>query len=151
MNQRKMEEALRAYDQEQRELLSISTASVNDEPSKTLQGPALEADINYIVKTYGLNTTQVPPEVYDPRYYGDLSDVPDLQTALNRVREAEEHFMKLPPELRARFHDSPGVLWDFVNDPRNGEEAVRLGLLKQIVPEASSAQTPEAGTKSAPV
>ncbi|QXP44219.1 MAG: internal scaffolding protein [Arizlama microvirus] len=130
----------RQDDQKAAEAASIACSTVNDEPSKTLQGPTAEADINNIAKAFGLTgrNMPIPAEVYDPRYYGDLSEVPDLQTALNIVREAENKFMHLPADLRRKFHDSPGVLWDFVNDPRNAEEAVTLGLLHRPPAEAST-------------
>lgn len=141
----KITDYVRQDDQQLRELRSIAAQQINDEPSKTMQGPALEADVNYIAKAYGLTgkTLPIPPEAFDPSYYGDLSDVPDLATALNRIRDAEDHFMRLPPDLRRRFHDSPGVLWDFVNNPANSEESIALGLLHRP-PEALK-------TESAPV
>lgn len=132
----------RQCDQKACEAASLASAQANDQPSKTLQGPALEADINFIAKTYGLTPANyMPPEVYDPRYYGDMTDIPDLQTALDRIRDANEHFMQLPANLRRRFNDSPGYLWEFLQDPNNLKEAVQLGILKEMPPEASQAST----------
>lgn len=117
---------------------SQAAATVNTEPSKTIQGPALEADINWIAKAYGLTGKKlpIPPEIFDPRHYIDQGDAPpDLQSALNLVRDAEHQFMQLPATLRRRFDDSPAVLWDWLQSPENGKEAVTLGLLKEIAPE----------------
>lgn len=116
---------------------AINIASYNlfdgDMPSKTIQGPAAEAEINYIARMYGLDPFSrlpVPVEAMDPRYYGDLSEVDtDLQTAMNRVFEAQANFMKLPAALRARFNHSPGELWTFLQDESNHAEAVELGIL----------------------
>lgn len=106
-------------------------ALVNDEPSKTIQGPTHDADINVIAKAFGLNARNmvIPPEVFDPANYMDMSEAPDLQTALNLVRDAQEQFAKLPAELRAMFNHDPVALWDFVQNPANGQKAVELGLL----------------------
>lgn len=125
----------RQDDQERAEEQSAEAAlDQTGQESRTQQGPAHECDINTIAKAFGLSTRNmpIPPEVYDARYYGDMSDVPDLQTALNRIREATDHFMALPPKLRQRFGDNPGNLWAFVNDPQNADEAVALGLLRRV-------------------
>lgn len=141
--------------QDDRKLLerrSLDAAQHNTEPSKTQQGPAHDCDINNIAKAFGLSGKNafVPPEVFDPQYYADLSEAPDLQTALNLVRDAENQFMRLPAELRRRFNDSPVTLWNFVQDPANAQMAVELGLLKApppiVVPGANTAVSAEAET-----
>ena len=109
--------------------LSKSAQIANDLPSMTLQGPAEEADVNWIARHYGLSEKAVPPEALDPRFYGDMTEVPDLATALDIVRDAQAKFDALPVRLRDRFNQDPGRLWAFVNDPENADEAVRLGLL----------------------
>jgi hypothetical protein len=106
-----------------------------------------EADINTLVQRFGLDKIALPVAPFDPAHYGDFSDVPDLRTALDLVNDAKNRFMDLPPALRHRFHNSPGELWDFVNDPENGPEAVRLGLLAKA-PEPFQDETkppPEGG------
>lgn len=124
-------------DQASQDAASIASGTVNDLPSRTLQGPAAEADINNIIRTYGSPAMfPVPPQVADPRYYGDMTDVPDLQTALERIRDAAARFERLPATLRAKFNNSPADLYDFVHDPRNAKEAVSLGLLKEKAPPA---------------
>lgn len=134
--------ALQQTDREALERRSLEAAQVNLEPSLTLQGPAHDADINVIARSFGLGRgpMPVPPEVFDPRHYGDMSEVPSLQEALDLVREAENSFMRLPPELRKRFNDAPAALWEFVQDPNNWPEAVRLGLLKEMAPEGAGSE-----------
>lgn len=116
---------------------SLAAATVNDEPSKTVQGPALEADVNFIAKTYGLTgkNLPLPPEIFDPRHYRDETEAPEsLQQAIEFVRDAERQFATLPANLRARFSHSPGILWDWLQDARNHPEAVTLGLLVDRTP-----------------
>lgn len=136
----------RQTDQDIAERLSVETASVNDLPSLTQQSFVQEADINYIAKMFGLNADSklpLPPEALDARYYGDLSEIDvDLQTAMNRVRDAEDHFMRLPATLREKFGHSPAVLWEYLQDPRNYTEAVELGILVR------PAEAPEIVTKA---
>ena len=102
-----------------------------EEESLTQQHFAKDCDVNVIAKRYGLDQSKMPVAPLDPRAYGDFTNVPDLRTALEQVRTAEEHFNALPPRLRARFDNRPFKLWDFVNDPDNWEEAERLGLLQR--------------------
>jgi hypothetical protein len=97
--------------------------------SLTQQHFTEEADVNTIARRFGLDKGPLPNVPINPNHYGDLSNVPDLRTALDITRDAVNKFMELPPKLRARFHNKPDELWDFVIDPDNAEESVRLGLL----------------------
>lgn len=119
-----------------------------DPVSLTQQGYAEECDINWIVRTYGLADAAVPPAVLDPRYYGDFSEVPDLATALELVRDARVKFDALPVKLRNRFDNDPGRLWAFVNDPENADEAVRLGLLARAEVQPSGGPSGPSGAAS---
>lgn len=98
-------------------------------PSKTQQSMSVDCDLNVLVKRFGIDKEPLPPAVFDPSFYGDLPDGLDLRTALDRVRDANDRFMRLPAALRAYFHNDPATLWQFVNDPANAEECIRLGLL----------------------
>lgn len=104
------------------------------EESLTQQHFAENADLNVIVRRFGLDKGPLPAMALDPSYYGDVSDVPDLWTVLEIAHEAKIRFLDLPPKLRARFNNEPARLWEFVNDPENAAEAVRLGLLKEPEP-----------------
>lgn len=106
--------------------------------SLTQQSFTQDADINVLVKRFGLDNAKLPVAPIDPRFYGDFTDVPDLRTALDIVRDAENRFMDLPAALRARFDNQPGKLWDFVNDPINAEACVQLGLLARPEPDPTS-------------
>lgn len=142
------------YDQTRDELEGQLAAQVSADPGESLtqQQFADDVDINVLVKRLGLDKVQLPAEAIDPRYYGDVSDVPDLRTVLDLANEARNKFMELPPKLRSRFNNEPAELWDFVNNPENADEAVRLGLLikppeppaeqKEAPPLAEPPQTP---------
>lgn len=112
---------------------SREAATVNTEPSKTLQGPAHDADINTIAKAYGLTNPAnmpLPEQLHDPRYYGDMTELPEtLGEAMELVAEASQRFQNLPADIRSRFNHNPAFLWDFLQDSRNHAEAVQLGLL----------------------
>lgn len=64
--------------------------------------------------------------------YGDFTDAQTYQDSLNQVIEAEEMFMSLPAQVRAKFENDPGQFLDFVANPDNLSEMVDLGLAKPI-------------------
>lgn len=109
-------------------------------PSLTQQSQTEEADINTIVKRFGL-TGQLPENVRLPTY-ADFEEATDFQTAMNAVRAAEESFMRMPANVRARFQNDPAEFIEFFNDPANLEEARRLGLAVPKPPEPAPAPAP---------
>lgn len=99
--------------------------------SKTQQQFRDEVDIARMFRKYKADTLPIPAAVFDPVNYGDTGGYPDLRAALEVAREASDSFMQLPAKLRKRFDNSPGKLWEFVNDPENLEEARQLGIVAQ--------------------
>lgn len=92
-----------------------------------------EVDINTIVKRFNL-TGQLPTNFNMPTY-GDFTGISDYHTALNVVRAADEEFLSLPADLRARFDNDPGKLIEFLENDENRDEAVKLGL---VAPKAAA-------------
>lgn len=60
--------------------------------------------------------------------YGDFTKGADFADAMMRVTQAHQDFMALPADLRARFGNDPGELLNFLEDPANADEAIKLGL-----------------------
>lgn len=115
--------------------LSCATSFIGVESQAQIQFAA-DADINVLVKRFGIEDGSISkPAAVDPRFYGDLSQVPDLRTVLDIARDAGERFMMLPAEVRLRFHNRPDLLHEFVSRPENLEESFKLGLLKRPVVE----------------
>lgn len=108
--------------------VSRETALVFD-PAEglTKQSFKEDADINVIVKRFGI-TGALPENVRTPQY-GDFTAAVDYQSALNAVIAAQESFMSMPADVRARFGNDPGAFVDFCNNPANRDEAVKLGLV----------------------
>lgn len=91
-----------------------------------------ESDINVIIGRFvrggGISyVNKVAP------MFADVSNVGDYASCLRMVMEAEEAFMMLPANLRARFGNDPAQVLAFLRDERNRDEAVALGL---VVPPA---------------
>lgn len=104
-----------------------------DDPSLTVQSDAKSADINYIVKQFGL-TLELPYGRSVP-VYADYSDAPtDFHAAKNFILDSDAAFLRLPANVRSRFDNDPGQFLDFMGDVANHAEAVALGV---IVPPTS--------------
>lgn len=88
-----------------------------------------ECDINTIVRRFGLSG-ELPSAARAPTYE-DFTEVLDFQSAMNAVIAAEESFMLMPADVRARFRNDPGQFVDFCSDSKNRDEAIKLGLVFQ--------------------
>lgn len=99
----------------------------NTEKTKTQEHHAKNADAASIVKKYGYQSS--PFHTRQNGYYSDISEVPDLQTALQAVKTAETAFQQLPSEIRKKLGNDPTNLVDYLKDPKNTEEAIKYGLL----------------------
>jgi phage internal scaffolding protein len=99
----------------------------SDSPSLTKQSDKDSCDINQILKRFE-ETGQLPEMIKNNPQYGDFSDPLDYQAALNVVNIANEQFMAMPAAVRTRFGHSPEAFLAFCNDPKNGDELVRMGL-----------------------
>lgn len=96
--------------------------------SKTQQSAEAECNINEIVRRFGL-TGEMPENFVMPQWGVDATGALDFHAAMNAVREAEAAFMTLPAEVRVRFGHDPGSLMSFLEDEKNRDEALKLGLL----------------------
>jgi phage internal scaffolding protein len=88
-----------------------------------------ECDINNILRQFNV-TGLLPENALSPRY-GDFTGISDYHTALNQVIAAEDEFMRLPAELRARFENDPAQLIEFLENSENKDEAIKLGLVNK--------------------
>lgn len=100
-----------------------------EEPSLTQQHFKDETDINNILRQFNI-TGLLPENALSPRY-GDFTGINDYQSALNAVIAAQDEFMALPADLRARFNNNPEELINFLDNSDNRDEAIRLGLVDQ--------------------
>lgn len=116
--------------------------SLNCGPGRTKQSFKDETDINKIVAKY-VKTGLMDYVNKNPGTYSDVSDVANFQDSLNIVRKGRELFDALPADLREEFANDPARLIAFLDDPKNLDKAVELGLVKKPKKPAS----PAAGVK----
>lgn len=101
--------------------------------SKTNQADMENTDINKIM-------ARAQNGIFDPTIFterkatfGDFSEIGDYHTMLSGVRAAERKFGTLPADIRNRFNNDPQELIDFLRNPENDKEAVKLGLKDRSV------------------
>lgn len=96
-------------------------------PSETKQAFKNECDINFLLRNY--NKTGLISHVN--KHQGQYTDLPeniDYHTALTAVINAQATFDSLPSKLRKRFFNSPHSFLEFVSNPDNHDEMIKLGL-----------------------
>lgn len=108
----------------------------NDPNSKsvTQQHFADEVDVNNIVARFVKTGVLGDPNAIAARAatFGDFSNVGDFQLAMNKVLAATKAFEALPLDIKNKFNNDPGLLIDFLADPKNNKEAQDLGLLPKV-------------------
>lgn len=111
---------------------------VDPDPGISDFGPSLarqefleESDINNIINQY--ETNGVIPDQVEGLRYGDFTDpvFTDYQHAQNIVVEAGTLFERIPAKVRERFSNDPASIIEFVQDPTNYDEALKLGLVNE--------------------
>lgn len=105
---------------------SRASALVCRDKSLTIQSQATDADINVIMKRFGVSG--VLPQVALPPSYGDFDVVSDYREALELIREADSSFSQLDAGVRARFGNDAARFVDFCDDPANVDAMREMGL-----------------------
>lgn len=114
----------------------------NDEPTRTQQQFKDQVNVNNIMARYRRTGTIDHIRNVQEGAYADLSDLPDYQDALNTVIVAQSTFNNVPSDIRARFQNDPKQFIDFVSNPANKDELIKLGLANKPAPK-TPAPTPE--------
>lgn len=118
------------------------------DPGKTDPSQADDCDINNIVARY--HKTGVFPGTDVPAVFGDLSDTPTYQDALQVIINAENAFMTLDAKTRKKFSNSPSEFLEFIDDPQNAAEMVKMGLATIVEPSPSPAVSEPRGGQPRP-
>lgn len=101
--------------------------TVSQEPTLTQQQFKDDCEVNIIMKRL-LKTGQMPRFQTKTGVYADLTELPDYQQACQTVAKATQAFGELPSELRNKFKNNPELLIEFLDDKKNDDEAIKLGL-----------------------
>lgn len=98
---------------------------------KTKQSARQECDINFIINRYS-KTGYLPGRTTTAMDYGEAITT-DFHEAMNVVAKANESFASLPANVRKRFGHDPSNMMEFIQDPENKNEAIKLGLIDKPI------------------
>jgi len=107
--------------------------------SRTKQADARTTDVNIMVANYR-RTGQIAVNPREPRY-GDFSEAVTLESAFQRVKDAEAEFQKLPAKVRALAGNNPVTFLLMLAD-----EGATAALVKAGLPVKTPAGTPTGET-----
>lgn len=125
----------------------LRVSFVTDGDSLTEQYHKDDCDIHTILNRY-LKTGVLPITEAVPQY-GDFSDVQTYQEAQNLLIRTRNYFESLPSRVREMFDNDTATFLRYVNDPKNHEKLVELGVFESA--EAEYKRLTEAKKASAAV
>jgi len=105
----------------------VRVRTINDEPDKAQQQYKDSTDVNNIMKKYE-QTGQITHINAAQGRYVELGEPTDLMDAKMRVIRAEQAFMTLPAELRAKCGHEPANFLKMLADGSNDAELIKLGI-----------------------
>ncbi len=91
---------------------------------KTKQSQKDETDINKLLERSARKGTLSHLEKYQPKY-GDFRGY-DFEKHQNIIANGQTIFEELPAETKREFEQSPQKFFEFVTDPQNSQDLVRL-------------------------
>lgn len=110
---------------------SLNLETVNNAPSMTDQQYAEDCDANTVIERF-TRTGQLTHMAQHQGQYMDLASMPDFQSAMETVGKAKSMFEELPAFIREKFHQKPELFVEYLNNPKNDDEAIELGLKVKI-------------------
>ncbi len=97
-------------------------------PGRTKQSFKDDCDINIIVEKHA-RTGLISHLAKGVPQFADVSELPDYQTAIQQIRDAQDYFMGLPAAVRAEFKNDAGQFIDFMSQDASEEKLEELGLI----------------------
>lgn len=114
----------------------------------TEQGHKAECDVNNIIRKYD-RTGLINHVNQFEAIYGDVSSI-DFREALDLNMRVGKSFNELPSAIRKRFDNDPAAFIAFIEDPKNHEESVTLGLRRNDGKPAGEVKNDPGKTKGSP-
>lgn len=108
--------------------LDVQEWPAEGEVSLAVQSTKDQADVNKIVAKYRRTGTITHLRNTQNGVYADLTQITNYQDCLNTIIRANESFMAMPAELRQKFDNDPSKLISYLQDEKNYEESMDLGL-----------------------
>ncbi|AXH76609.1 MAG: internal scaffolding protein [Microviridae sp.] len=99
-------------------------------PVKAVQADRDDADINKIIAKFQKGQNMVRINSKEP-FYGDVTGFDGLADAYMKIQEAEDLFMDYDASIREKFDNDPVKFVEFLEDDKNYEEALKLGVVQK--------------------
>lgn len=115
---------------------------------RTKQSHKDSCDINIMLRRYETKGL-LPRFNATPGRSGDFTAAQDYQSSLDKVLTARQQFNSLPARVRSYFGHDPVKFLEFMNDPKNLDKAVELGLAVKR-PTSTPAVSPPVAPPPAP-
>lgn len=106
----------------------VRVQTINDKPSKTQQQFKDQVDVNKIIQKYKKTGDKSFLESSKLGVYSDTTMFKDYQSSLNKVIDANNAFGALSSDIRLKFNNDPQQLITYLQNPKNKEESIKLGL-----------------------
>jgi len=116
--------------------------TMNGLPTRTQQQFKDDVNVNNIMKKYH-RTGQLTHLNMRAGKYADISNAQDFFDSVNQITKAQEAFQQLPSHLRKRFGNDPGTMLEFIHNPDNYDEAVKLGIFSPKEPSIDGSIPPQ--------
>lgn len=104
---------------------------IDQKEDKCQQKFEIESNINNIMAKY--NETGIignPLKISNRKpIFGDFSSIPSFQEANQMIIDTNNAFATLPSDIREKFGNDPNIMLHWLNDPKNNDDAIRLGLV----------------------
>lgn len=87
-----------------------------------------QVNVNNIMKKYKQTGTITHIRNAQQGVYADMASLPSYQEAMQTIVNANAAFEEVPAHIRQRFSHDPHQFMQFLANPQNDEEAIKLGL-----------------------
>lgn len=119
----------------------VAVIAMSADDGRTQQHFKDQVDINRILAKY--RKTGVIEHVKRAQArYGDFTELAEYAQNLDKVAKAQQAFESLPAELRNKFNNNIPGFFDYIMQPENFDECVKMGIYEK--PKEPMAGTPAA-------
>lgn len=120
-----------------------------EDPSRTDQSQFESTEINHMLELFRV-TGQPPSAAVRPPTFDDFTVINDFTTARAAIIQAEQAFLQMDPQLRAKLGNDPQRFIEYLADPKNKQELQERGYILPDKQSAPTAPTPSPAPAGAP-
>lgn len=96
-------------------------------PSRAQEHYQNDQNVNHIMAKYR-KTGDASLLLKVKTEYGTFENFEGLSKHVSKLARAEEAFAALPQSIQKQFNWQPGEMLEFIDDPKNKEAAIKMGL-----------------------